>query len=53
MHGYVVRRILRRGVRYAKVGSFFSKIVLTVVEQIGDIFPEVRRNEQTVKEILD
>ncbi|KAJ5790843.1 alanyl-tRNA synthetase [Penicillium psychrosexuale] len=57
--GYVVRRILRRGVRYArkyfdaKIGSFFSKIVPTVVEQIGDIFPEVRRNEQTVKEILN
>ena len=57
--GYVIRRILRRGVRYArkyfdaKIGSFFSKIVPTVVEQIGDIFPEVRRNEQTVKEILN
>ncbi|KAJ5576747.1 alanyl-tRNA synthetase [Penicillium sp. DV-2018c] len=57
--GYVVRRILRRGVRYARkyfgadIGSFFSKFVPTVVEQIGDIFPEVRKNEQFVKEILD
>lgn len=57
--GYVVRRILRRGVRYARkyfgaeIGSFFSKIVPTVVEQLGDIFPEVRKQEQVVKEILD
>jgi alanyl-tRNA synthetase len=37
--GYVVRRILRHGVRYARryldadIGCFFSKIVPTVVEQ--------------------
>ena len=37
----------------AEIGSFFSKIVPTVVEQIGEIFPEVRGKEQLVKEILD
>ena len=58
-HGYVIRRVLRRGVRYgrkylnAEIGSFFSKMVPTVVEQFGDIFPEVRKKEQDVKEILD
>lgn len=57
--GYVVRRVLRRGVRYArkyfnaKIGSFFSGIVPTVVEQMGDIFPEIQRKEQDVKEILN
>jgi alanyl-tRNA synthetase len=54
-----VRRILRRGARYgrkylnAEIGSFFSKIVPTVVEQMGDMFPEVRKKERDVKEILD
>ena len=57
--GYVVRRVLRRGARYgrkylnAEIGSFFSKIVPTVVEQLGDIFPEIRKKEKDVKEILN
>ena len=57
--GYVIRRVLRRGARYgrkylnAEIGSFFSKIVPTVVEQLGDIFPEIRKKEKDVKEILD
>ncbi|KAJ5713453.1 alanyl-tRNA synthetase [Penicillium malachiteum] len=57
--GYVIRRILRRGVRYARkylnaeIGSFFSKIIPTVVEQLGDIFPEVRVKEELVKQILN
>lgn len=55
---YVVRRILRRGVRYARkylnaeIGSFFVKIVPTVVDQLGDIFPEIRRKECDVIEVL-
>ncbi|KAI9836532.1 MAG: Alanine--tRNA ligase [Sclerophora amabilis] len=57
--GYVVRRVLRRGARYARkyfnveIGNFFSRIVPTVVEQMGDMFPEIRRKESDVKEILD
>lgn len=56
---YVVRRILRRGVRYARkylnaeIGSFFAKIVPTVIDQLGDIFPEIRRKEHDVKDILN
>ncbi|CAF9938183.1 Alanine--tRNA ligase [Imshaugia aleurites] len=56
---YVVRRILRRGVRYARkyfnaeIGSFFAKIVPTVIDQLGDIFPEIRRKEHDVREILN
>ena len=46
MARYVLRRILRRGVRYAteklhaKPG-FFASLVKTVVELLGDTFPEV------------
>nr|CAD7412164.1 unnamed protein product [Timema cristinae] len=44
--GYVLRRILRRAVRYAteKLNAkpgFFAKLVKTVVELLGDTFPEV------------
>ncbi|KAF2750617.1 alanyl-tRNA synthetase-like protein [Sporormia fimetaria CBS 119925] len=57
--GYVVRRVLRRGARYARkyfevdIGDFFSKIVPSVVEQMGDMFPEIRKKEADIKEILD
>jgi len=57
--GYVVRRVLRRGARYARkyfnveIGNFFSKIVPTLVEQMSDMFPEIKKKEQDVKEILD
>jgi alanyl-tRNA synthetase len=57
--GYVVRRVLRRGARYARkyfnteIGDFFSKIVPTLVDQMGDMFPEIRRKQSDIKEILD
>ncbi|KAB8267386.1 alanyl-tRNA synthetase, cytoplasmic [Aspergillus minisclerotigenes] len=57
--GYVIRRVLRRGARYARkyfrveIGNFFSKIVPTLVDQMGDMFPEVKRKQQDVMEILD
>ncbi|KAI5782723.1 alanyl-tRNA synthetase [Geopyxis carbonaria] len=57
--GYVIRRILRRGARYARryfnvpIGNFFSQLVPTLVEQMGDMFPELRRREKDVQETLD
>lgn len=57
--GYVVRRVLRRGARYARkyfgseIGTFFSKIVPTLVKQMGDMFPEIKRKESDVVEILN
>ncbi|KAL1657185.1 Alanine--tRNA ligase [Didymella pomorum] len=57
--GYVVRRVLRRGARYARkyfeteIGDFFSKIVPTLVEQMGDMFPEIKKKQQDIIEILD
>ncbi|ORY24753.1 tRNA synthetases class II (A)-domain-containing protein [Naematelia encephala] len=57
--GYVLRRILRRGVRYAsnklnvKIGTFFSSLVPTVVESLGGIFPEVTKKIPELIEILN
>jgi alanyl-tRNA synthetase len=57
--GYVVRRVLRRGSRYARkyfeaeIGSFFSKILPALVSQMGEQFPEIVKAEQDIKEILD
>ncbi|TGZ85058.1 hypothetical protein EX30DRAFT_368174 [Ascodesmis nigricans] len=45
--GYVVRRVLRRGARYARryfgvtLGEFFGKLVPTLVKQMGQMFPEL------------
>jgi len=55
--GYVLRRILRRAVRYgrqmlnAKPG-FFSGLVPVVVENFGDAFPELRNDPARVQAIL-
>ncbi|KAK5002212.1 Alanine--tRNA ligase, partial [Elasticomyces elasticus] len=57
--GYVVRRVLRRGARYARkyfgteIGDFFSKIVPTLVEQMSDMFPEIAKRQLDVIEILN
>lgn len=57
--GYVVRRVLRRGARYARkyfeaeIGSFFSKILPALVEQMSGQFPELVKKQQDIKEILD
>ena len=57
--GYVLRRILRRGARYVRkylnypIGSFFQQLVPVVIEQNSEIFPEILRNMQDLKEILN
>ncbi|CAI2178574.1 17346_t:CDS:10 [Funneliformis geosporum] len=57
--GYVLRRILRRGARYARkkfnvqIGHFFSSLVDTVVNEMGVAFPEITQRVTDVKEILD
>ncbi|KAJ2908214.1 Alanine--tRNA ligase, partial [Coemansia aciculifera] len=56
--GYVLRRILRRGARYARrkfgaeLGGFFARLVDTVAETMGDAFPEVRSKAGRIKEVL-
>lgn len=57
--GYVLRRILRRGARYARkyfnypIGNFFSTLAPTLIDQVQDIFPELTKNTSNTFEILD
>ncbi|CDR44690.1 CYFA0S15e01530g1_1 [Cyberlindnera fabianii] len=57
--GYVLRRILRRGARYARkyfnypIGDFFSKLAPTLIEQVKDVFPELEKNTDSTFEILN
>uniref|UniRef100_A0A0R3RRY6 Alanine--tRNA ligase n=1 Tax=Elaeophora elaphi TaxID=1147741 RepID=A0A0R3RRY6_9BILA len=56
--GYVLRRILRRGVRYAseKLSAppgFLSSLVPTVVNLLGKTFPELCKDPQTVIDIIN
>lgn len=55
--GYVIRRILRRAVRYAY--TFLSatepmlyKLVPTLVEQMGEPFPELTRQQQLIEKVI-
>jgi alanyl-tRNA synthetase len=54
--GYVLRRIVRRAVRYgdilkAKIG-FLGKLVDVVVESLGDVFPILTSDPKSVKDII-
>lgn len=55
--GYVLRRILRRAVRYGRqvLGArtgFFSLLVPTVVERFGEVFPELRKDPARVANVI-
>ena len=54
--GYVLRRILRRGVRYGRsLGfhePFFFRLVDIVAKTMGDVFPEIRAKQKTIKEVI-
>ena len=54
--GYVLRRILRRAVRYGRnLGfhePFFYKLVEVVVENFADVFPELLRNRDRIQATL-
>ncbi|MBL9137274.1 MAG: alanine--tRNA ligase [Verrucomicrobiales bacterium] len=53
---YVLRRILRRAVRYGRVlgfkEPFFFKLVDVLAGTMGDVFPEIRARKESVKEVL-
>ncbi len=54
--GYVLRRILRRAVRYGRAlgfrEPFFYKLADTVAVSFGDAFPELRKNAARVQKTL-
>ncbi|MBA3830850.1 MAG: alanine--tRNA ligase [Chthoniobacterales bacterium] len=53
---YVLRRILRRAVRYGRsLGfkePFFYKLVAVLARTVGEVFPEVRAKQKHVEEVL-
>src|SRR5205814_2114757 len=52
--GYVLRRILRRAIRYGRTldfhEPFFFKLVGVVAKAMGDVFPEIRVKQESIKE---
>lgn len=55
--GYVIRRILRRAIRYGYQTlnlrePFFHKIVETLAAQMGDAFPEIRAQQELVEKVI-
>src|SRR5437762_8808917 len=54
--GYVLRRILRRAVRYGRAlgfhEPFFFKLVDVLAKTMGDVFPEVRAKLKTIQETI-
>jgi alanyl-tRNA synthetase len=54
--GYVLRRVLRRAVRYGRTlgfhEPFFFKLVDVVAKTMGDVFPELRAKQKAIKETI-
>ncbi len=53
---YVLRRILRRAVRYGRTlgfhEPFFYKLVDVLADTMGDVFPEIRARKKHVQEVI-
>ncbi len=53
---YVLRRILRRAVRYGRTlgfhEPFFYKLVDVLADTMGDVFPEIRARKKQVQETI-
>ena len=55
--GYVIRRILRRAIRYGFTflntkEPFIHKLVITLIKQMGDAFPELKREKNLIVNVI-
>lgn len=55
--GYVIRRILRRAVRYGYTflginEPFINELLPTLAAQMGDVFPEIRKQEGLIRKVI-
>ena len=55
--GYVIRRILRRAIRYGFTflntkEPFIYKLVVTLIKQMGDAFPELKREKNLIVNVI-
>lgn len=54
--GYVLRKVLRRAVRYGRLlkqnDPFLAKLVPVLVNQMGEAYPELKINQSRIQEIL-
>ncbi len=56
-HGYVLRRLIRRAIRYGKLlgikNNFTAKIAISVIELYEKAYPELKRNKNFILTELD
>ena len=54
--GYVLRRIIRRALRHGhqlgQNNAFFNKLVATLVEEMGEAYPELTKAQAIVEQVL-
>ncbi len=54
--GYVLRRIIRRALRHGKFlnikGPFLSRIVVPVIESMGDVYPELPNARSYIQKVI-
>ncbi|MCF8334092.1 MAG: alanine--tRNA ligase [Bacteroidales bacterium] len=56
--GYVIRRILRRAIRYGYTflelkEPFLHKLVPVLVQQMGDVFPEIVKQQSLIEKVIN
>lgn len=55
--GYVLRRIIRRAIRHGHKlglkGSFFYQLVATLVEEMGEAYPELAKAQAHIEQTLE
>ena len=55
--GYVIRRILRRAIRYGftflnQKKPFINQLVATLSKQIGEVFPELKKQQKLAENVI-